>query len=129
MIEFNKLTEKQAVQNISQLLFEAEIQLHITHLQAVKRSFEIHKAIGDLYESLGDLNDDLVEKSFAKTGLLISYKDISIKNNMDPLPYIQLTMNKIEANRTYITSGYIQQMVDNVLESFAHTIYKLTNLQ
>jgi len=121
--------EKQAVQAISQALFEAEVQLHITHLQAIKKSFEIHKALGDLYESLGDLNDELVEKSFPKTGLLVEYKPIPIQNNMDALPYVQGFLAKIERYRESLTSGYIQQMVDNIIEEISHTIYKLVNLQ
>jgi len=118
-----------AVQVISQCLFEMEIQMHITHLQAVHKSFEIHNALGAFYESLGDLNDDLVEKSFAKAGLMLNYKNIPIVNNLEPLPYIKAEMSKIENEREKIKEGYIQQMVDNILETFAHVIYKLEKLQ
>ena len=120
---------REAVQNISQCLFEMEVQNHITHLQAVYKSFEIHNALGAFYESLGDLNDDLVEKSYAKTGILSAYKAIPIKNLMEPLPYIKAEMAKIETWRASIKEGYIQQIVDNILETFAHVIYKLENLQ
>ncbi len=120
---------KTSVQNISQCLFEMEIQIHIIHLQAYKKSFETHNALGAFYESLGDLNDDLVEKSFPKTGLMDNYKSIPIRNNFDPFPYIQEKMSYIEEQRKGIKEGYIQQMVDNILETFAHVIYKLVNLQ
>lgn len=120
---------KEAVQNISQCLFEMEVQNHITHLQAVHKSFEIHNALGAFYEALGNLNDDLVEKSYPKTGILSAYKSIPIKNLMEPLPYIKAEMAKIEIWRASIKEGYIQQMVDNILETFAHVIYKLENLQ
>lgn len=126
----NKTTgTKQAVQAISQCLFEMEVQMHITHLQAVHKSFEIHNALGAFYEALGDLNDDLVEKSFAKTGLLTSYVNIDIVNSLEPLPYIKAEMATIEKHRQAIKEGYIQQMVDNILETFAHVIYKLEQLQ
>lgn len=126
----NKTTgTKQAVQAISQCLFEMEIQIHITHLQAVHKSFEIHNALGAFYEALGDLNDDLVEKSFPKTGIINGYKNIEIMNNLEPLPYIKAEMASIEKNRALIKEGYIQQMVDNIIETFGHVIYKLENLQ
>lgn len=120
---------KQAVQNISQCLFEMEIQIHITHLQAVHKSFEIHNALGAFYESLGDLNDNLVEKSFPKTGIINAYKSIDIVNNLEPLPYIKNELRVIEKEREKIKEGYIQQMVDNIIETFGHVIYKLENLQ
>ena len=120
---------KTAIQAISQCLFEMEIQTHIIHLQAIHKSFEIHNALGAFYDSLGGLNDDLVEKSYPKTGLLLGYTNIDIQNNIEPLSYIKAEMDKIEANRVQIKEGYIQQMVDNILEQFGHVIYKLENLQ
>tara|TARA_R110000868_G_scaffold6105_5_gene35265 strand:+ start:173 stop:577 length:405 start_codon:yes stop_codon:yes gene_type:complete len=122
-------TTKTAVQAISQCLFQTEIQMHITHLQAIHKSFEIHNALGDFYKSLGDLNDDLVEKSFPKTGLMLNYKNISIVNELEPIPYIKKEMSYIETQRAYIKEGYIQQMIDNILETFGHVIYKLENLK
>lgn len=124
-----KPTEKQAIQSISQCLFEAEVQLHILHLQAIAKSFEIHTAIGDLYDVLVDLNDDLVEKSYPKVGLLTAYKDIKVSNNINALPYVENLFAELEKYRTFVQTGYIQQMIDNILEKVAHTIYKLTNLQ
>jgi hypothetical protein len=123
------MATKSAVQSISQCLFEVEIQMHIIHLQAIDKSFEIHNALGAFYESLADLNDDLVEKSYCKTGLMNSYGNMMMRNNIDPLPYIKEEMAKIELNRSKVTEGYIQQMIDNILEQFAHVIYKLENLQ
>lgn len=122
-------TTKEAVQNISQCLFEVEVQMHITHLQAINKSFEIHNALDAFYSSLAGLNDDLVEKSYCKTGIMCCYKNITINNNQEPIAYIKQEMSKIESERNKIVEGYIQQMVDNILEEFAHVIYKLENLQ
>jgi DNA-binding ferritin-like protein len=119
---------KAAVQAISQCLFEVEIQMHIVHLQAKDKSFAMHEALGAFYSSLADLNDDLVEKSFVKTGLMMNYTNMNITNNVEPISYIKKEMAKIESMRTKITEGYIQQIVDNILEQFAHAIYKLENL-
>jgi hypothetical protein len=120
---------KEAVQAISQCLFEMEIQMHITHLQAIHKKFVIHNALGDFYSALADLNDDLVEKSYCKTGILDSYSNVTIVNNLEPLAYIKEEMETIQEHRASISEGYIQQIVDNILETFAHVIYKLENLQ
>lgn len=122
-------TEKSAVQNISQMLYNAEVQCHILHTEAVHKSFEIHNVLGAFYEALGDLNDDLIEKSYAKVGMIDKYVDIKIKNNIEPLPYVTGLFSAIEKQREAIKTGYIQQMVDNILETVAHCIYKLVNLQ
>ena len=119
---------KMAVQAISQCLFEVEIQMHIVHLQARDKSFAMHKALRAFYSSLADLNDDLVEKSFVKTGLMLNYSSIMITNNVEPISYIKKEMAKIEAMRARVTEGYIEQIIDNILEQFAHVIYKLENL-
>jgi len=119
---------KTAVQAISQCLFEIEIQAHIIHLQARDKSFAMHEALGAFYSSLADLNDDLVEKSFVKAGLMMNYTNMNITNNVEPISYIKKEMAKIESMRTKISEGYIQQIVDNILEQFAHVIYKLENL-
>jgi hypothetical protein len=120
---------KEAVQAISQCLFEMEIQIHITHLQAIHKKFVIHNALGDFYSALADLNDDLVEKSYCKTGILDAYTNIEIVNNLEPLEYIKEEMEVITQHRSNISEGYIQQIVDNILETFAHVIYKLEQLQ
>lgn len=119
---------KAAVQAISQCLFEVEIQMHITHLQARDKSFPMHEALGAFYSSLADLNDDLVEKSYVKTGLMMNYTNMNIGNNIEPISYVKKEMAKIESMRTKVTEGYIQQMIDNILEQFAHVVYKLENL-
>lgn len=120
---------KEAVQAISQCLFEMEIQAHIIHLQQPNKSGWQHSALGEFYSALGDLNDDLVEKSYCKTGILDNYANIEILNNMDPLEYIKEEMETIEQHRTKISEGYIQQMVDNILEVFAKVIFQLEQVK
>lgn len=124
-----KNSTKDAVQNISQCLFEQEVQGHILHLQAVYRSLETHLALEKYYSALGDLNDNLVEKAYPKTGIIDGYKTMPMKNNFNPLPMIKGEMTKIEKERERIKEGYLQQIVDNILEVFAQTIYRLEQLQ
>jgi hypothetical protein len=51
-----------------------------------------------------------------------------ITNNVEPISYIKKEMAKIESMRTKVSEGYIEQMIDNIIEQFAHVIYKLENL-
>ena len=123
----NLTSQKPSIQSISQILFEVEVQIHILHLNS--KSYSSHQALGEFYTSLGGLNDDLVEKSFSKVGILKGYGTISIDNEVDALSYIKSKMFLIEKHREKVTTPFIQQMVDNILETFSHVIYKLENLK
>jgi hypothetical protein len=59
---------------------------------------------------------------------MMNYSSMMITNNVEPISYIKKEMAKIEAMRARVTEGYIEQMIDNILEQFAHVIYKLENL-
>jgi hypothetical protein len=120
--------QKDSIKEIVQLLIEAEVNLHILHLQSKNKSGWEHTALGDLYEALPDMLDDLVEKSYVKIGTITNYKSITIKEE-NPLSYVKSLMTSIETSRMGITTGYIQQMIDNILEKIAHTIYKLENVK
>lgn len=118
-----------AVQSISQIVFQTAVQMHITHLQAVSKSYEIHKALDIFYEELAELNDELVEKSFPKSGVLMNYSNMTIINNLDPTPYIKAKMAEIEVQRRSVSEGFIQSLIDDILQEYAHAIYRLENLK
>lgn len=121
-------SQKSAILNIAQLLFKSEVQGHITHLQAVGKSYATHVALGEFYTSLADLRDNLVEKYQGKYGILKGYKSIDVKDDMEPISFVQGVLSDIETNRTSITDGYLQQLVDNIIEQYTETLYKLINL-
>lgn len=118
-----------AVQAISQIVFETAVQMHITHLQAVQKSYEIHKALDVFYVVLAELNDELVEKSVSVTGLLMNYSNMSIVNNLEPVGYIKQKMGEIELHRKSIAEPYIQALVDDVIQEYGHALYRLENLK
>lgn len=120
---------QKSVQAISQIVFNTAVQMHITHLQAVKTSYEIHKALDYFFTELAELNDELVEKSFSKTGLLLSYSNMPIINNLEPCSYIRDRMEEIELFRRDITEPYIQALVDDIIQEYGHAIYRLEALK
>lgn len=119
---------KDAVLNIAQILFAAEFQSHVTHLQAVGKSFAVHMALNEFYQAMPELRDELVEKCQGKYGIITGYKNIPVTDNLAPIPFLQNSLKVIETNRQSITDGYLQQLTDNVIEQFNSTLYKLNNL-
>lgn len=118
------------VQDIANLLFEAEIVTHITHLQAKNKSYAEHIALGEFYEAIGELNDSLIEKSYVDYGIINNY-NITVNNStlIDCCTYLRNLRTKVMEKREQISIGFIEQMVDNIIEQISHTIYKLDNLK
>lgn len=121
-------SQKSAILYIAQCLFKSEVQGHIIHLQAVGKSYATHMALGEFYLSLPELRDELVEKYQGKYGILTGYANIEVKDNLEPIPFVQGELKNIEMYRKSITDGYLQQLTDNIIEQFSQTLYKLINL-
>lgn len=121
--------QRDAVKEIAQMLFEAEIVLHVLHLQSKNKNGWEHTALGELYEAVPNLVDDIVEKSYAVVGTITQYKSISIQENISSLSYVKSLFTRLEIERNKITTGYIQQMVDNAIEQVAKCIYRLENVK
>lgn len=120
--------QKKAVLNIAQALFAAQIQTHIIHLEAKKKSYAEHIALNEFYDALGGLADELVEKTQGKYGIITGYSNMAISSGVDAIPYINRLLTLVETNRKALVDGYIQQLTDNVIEQIASTLYKLNNL-
>lgn len=123
---FTKLTQKQAITNIASKLFESIVQTHIIHLQNPNKTLASHLCLGDYYSSAEGFVDDLVEKSFIKIGHVTGYKAIMIKDNLNPLEYLNDVLQTVEKNRIFVTESYINQIIDNIIDLLASSIYKLT---
>lgn len=120
--------QKSAVLNIAQTLFEAEVQSHLTHLQAVGKSYAVHMALNEFYQAIPDLRDELIEKYQGKYGILTGFGSVNLVDNLEPIAFIKGCLKEIEDSRKSVTDGYLQQLIDNCIEQFASTLYKLINL-
>lgn len=117
------------IQVIANKLFEAEVLCHIMHLEAKKKSYAEHIALGEFYTSIGDLNDNLIEKSYVEYGALnnyvISINSSSFKASGD---YLREVYSLVSKQRESVSIGFIQQIIDDILDLTSGVIYKLDNL-
>lgn len=109
------------------LLFEIEYVSHIKHLQT--QSFAQHMALGGLYEGIVEHRDSFIESYQGKYGIISGYKVLNSREETDILTYLKGCTNKIEDFRTKVTDGYLQQIVDDILELIYTTTYKLRFLK
>jgi len=104
-------------------LFEITVVTHIAHLQT--SSYAEHKALGELYDGLEDQLDAYAEAYQGEYGIVKGYKSFKISEGGDMVTYLKGKAAEIEKYRSMLTEGYLQQLVDNMLELINTTIYKL----
>ena len=104
-------------------LFEITVVSHIAHLQT--SSFAEHKALNELYDGLTDQLDAYAEAYQGQYGIVKGYKDFKLSEGEDMVSYLKKKVADIESYRGMLTEGYLQQLVDNILELINSTIYKL----
>ena len=111
-------------------LFLSRELAHRYHLST--KSYSQHKALQGFYENILDLTDDLAEMVQGTHGLL----DIPIltekKQYKEPLYCIADKLNYVENNRYKAfnkNDTALQNKIDEIVETFLRTIYKLENLK
>jgi Family of unknown function (DUF5856) len=112
-------------------LFLARELAHRYHLST--KSYSEHKALQHFYEDIVDLTDDLAEVTQGRHGII---KDIPVlteeKTYKEALYCIADKLAYVEKNRYKAYSKDdtpIQNKIDEIVELFLSTIYKLENLK
>jgi DNA-binding ferritin-like protein len=109
-------------------LFACANILKIAHLKAKgPGAYAQHVALGDLYDAVSDMADDITESVQGYEGIL----NISIPATsfMEPLAYIKGERTKMIAAKSKFTSmPDIANKIDELIGHFSKTIYKLENL-
>jgi DNA-binding ferritin-like protein len=102
--------------------------LHLAHWST--KSYAAHNALGDLYDSIIDDIDEIVEVYQGKYGLLSNLSVAGAVVPSDICAHVKDEANWVEANRSSIARGCsaIENLIDNLVASYQKTIYKLTNL-
>ncbi len=117
------------IQVIANKLFEAEMLTHMMHLEAKKKSYAEHIALGEFYTAIGDLNDNLIEKSYVEYGIMTNYNvsitTASFKASGD---YLREVYSLVSKQRESVSVGFIQQIIDDILDLISGVVYKLDNL-
>lgn len=111
------------VQEFATSLFEIRINAHIAHLQT--KSFAQHKALDELYNGIVDHTDTFLESYQGQFGIVTGYKPMTIKEGLDMKGYLNSCVKEFKDFRGTLVDGYLQQLVDNIIEFLYGIIYKL----
>ena len=111
-------------------LFLTRELAHRYHLST--KSYSQHKALQNFYEDLLDLTDDLAEMTQGAHGLLNIPILTEKSGYKEPLYCIADKLKYVENNRYKAYSKEdtaLQNKIDEIVETFLRTIYKLENLK
>jgi DNA-binding ferritin-like protein len=123
------------VEELASLLLQSRTQSHSFHL-GVKGigSHSAHVALGEYYDSIGDLIDGLVEVYQGKEGLIqlsgigVLDKNNDIKNIINYFEKLCTMVAKLRQNPK-LQDSWIQNDIDTVVSLLYKTKYKLVNHQ
>ena len=123
------------MEELASLLLQSRTQAHSYHW-AVKGigSHSAHLALGDYYDSIGELIDGLVEAYQGKEGLIQVSGIGTLDKNSDIkniIKYFETLCNLVAKLRTNpkLQDSWIQNDIDTVVSLLYKTKYKLVNHQ
>ena len=122
----NKLSTKTKYAKLISLLFNARTNTHIAHLQTT--SYAQHKALNEFYDEVVDLADRFAESSQGSIGIITGYTigDLFTGSITD---YLKGQLTEILSMRSQFQEGHLVQIIDDVVELYTSTLYKLTILK
>lgn len=103
---------------------------HMLHLLTKgPGSYAKHKALGSLYDELGDLTDSLAEECFGVHGVPPTFPTEKFICPKEPVSFVSELYDYVTKNRKQMgDESHIQNTVDSILSLLATTKYKLENL-
>ena len=108
------------------MLFLARDVAHSVHLNT--RSYSKHKALNIFYERIVGAADDFAESYQGRHGLIGPISLMSAKNTANIIEFLEDQLKDIEAARYDIvdkSDSSLQQLIDNIIEIYLRTLYKL----
>lgn len=108
------------------LLFLARDVTHSVHLNT--RSYSKHKALNIFYERIVGAADDFAETYQGRYGLIGPITLYSSKPTKNIIEFLEDSLKQIEAGRYEIcdkNDTTLQQLIDNIVEIYLRTLYKL----
>ena len=120
MAEIKKMAE------LMGLLFLGRDVAHSVHLNT--RSYAKHKALQEFYESIIPLADALAEATQGRYGLIGAITLSSTKKTSNIVEFLTDQLAEIEATRYQVcdkSDSTLQQLIDNIIELYLTTLYKL----
>jgi DNA-binding ferritin-like protein len=125
------LEEKNDVSKFFSKLFESKEMAHVYHLQVKgdQGSFAKHEALGDYYEDIVDMIDELIEVYQGQYDLIENYDIIDTKNtiNKEPQEYFKEIGDFIMEEKKCISEKdtHLHSLIDDVVCLVYKTLYKL----
>jgi hypothetical protein len=115
--------------NLISLLLKARDTAHMWHWKT--KSFAQHMALGDLYEGLLELSDELFEMYMGKYGT-IGHVELSIPNpfsEQDPVEFVRQLFAFLEGQEKLIPQdGFLVNKYQELQALVSRTKYKMENL-
>ena len=108
------------------LLFLARDVAHSVHLNT--RSFSKHEALNIFYNRIIGAADDFAEAYQGRHGLIGPITLNSAKKTANVVEFLQDSLAEIEAARYDVcdkSDSSLQQLIDNIVELYLTTLYKL----
>ena len=107
-------------------LFLARDVTHSVHLNT--RSYAKHKALGNFYENVIELADDLAEAYQGRHGLIGPITLHSAKKTNNVVEFLEDSLKEVENLRYKVCDKEdtaIQNIVDGIVDLYLSTLYKL----
>ena len=108
------------------LLFLARDVAHSVHLNT--RSFSKHEALNIFYNRIIGAADDFAEAYQGRYGLIGPISLMSAKKTGNIIEFLEDQMKEIESVRFDVvdkSDSALQQLIDNIIELYLSTLYKL----
>ena len=108
------------------MLFLARDVSHSVHLNT--RSYSKHVALNIFYELIVGAADDFAESYQGRHGLIGPISLMSAKKTANIIEFLEDQLKEIEAARYDIveqSDTSLQQLIDNIIEIYLRTVYKL----
>lgn len=121
------------VSNLASELMNAATSLHKLHLKITgEGSFAAHKALNEIYDSLPDHADTIIEEYQGASETLLSYTETSPKtlNSVkEAINYLNSVKEQIDSLQKIMPYSEIVNQLDNIKSSINSAKYKLIFLK
>ena len=108
------------------MLFLARDVTHSVHLNT--RSYAKHKALNGFYDEIIELADGFAEAYQGRKGLIGPISLMSAKKTGNVVEFLEDQLAEIEKCRYEVvdkSDSSLQQLIDNIVELYLSTLYKL----
>ena len=108
------------------MLFLARDVAHSVHLNT--RSYSKHAALNIFYERIVSVADDFAEAYQGRYGLIGPITLMSAKKTTNIIEFLEQQLKELEAMRYEVVDKddtSLQQLIDNIVEVYLRTLYKL----